>query len=65
MIGFIYTISKKCPSGEMVDAVDSKSSVERRVGSSPTLGTIANLIARQVDLMTKLTQHQYLSKRFH
>ena len=23
----------------MVDAVDSKSSVERRVGSSPTLGT--------------------------
>lgn len=28
-----------CPSGEMVDAADSKSVVERRVGSSPTWGT--------------------------
>ena len=27
------------PSGEMVDAADSKSVVERRVGSSPTWGT--------------------------
>ena len=27
------------PSGEMVDAVDSKSIVERRAGSSPAWGT--------------------------
>ena len=30
----------RCPSGEMVDAVDSKSIVERRAGSSPAWGTI-------------------------
>ncbi len=31
--------SDTCPRGGMVDTLDSKSSAERRVGSSPTGGT--------------------------
>lgn len=32
----------------MVDAVDSKSSAERRVGSSPTLGTILSNVTKEI-----------------
>ena len=34
-----YLCTRKCPDGEMVDALVSGASVERRVGSSPILGT--------------------------
>ena len=36
---FYYLCTRKCPDGEMVDALVSGASVERRVGSSPILGT--------------------------
>ena len=39
----ITTFATHCPDGEMVDALVSGASVERRVGSSPILGTRAAL----------------------
>ena len=36
---FFVSLQRKCPGGEMVDALVSGASVERRVGSTPILGT--------------------------
>ena len=36
---FYLPLQSQCPDGEMVDALVSGASAERRVGSSPILGT--------------------------
>ena len=36
---FLLPLQRQSPDGEMVDALVSGASVERRVGSSPILGT--------------------------
>jgi hypothetical protein len=36
---FINKLSSKCPCGEMVDTLALGASVERRGGSSPSMGT--------------------------
>ena len=36
---FFVSLQRKSPGGEMVDALVSGASVERRVGSTPILGT--------------------------
>ena len=40
---FLLPLQRQSPDGEMVDALVSGASVERRVGSSPILGTRSSL----------------------
>ena len=51
---------KQSPSDEMVNIVDSKSTVERLVGSSPTLGT--TYLNKQVEIMRKSNGARYYGK---
>ena len=51
---FLLPLQRQSPDGEMVDALVSGASVERRVGSSPILGTIYkdnNLIYRELSFI--------------
>ena len=48
----------KCSSGEMVDALDLGSSVERRVGSSPTSSTKLKINHKLWKLNVKIAKKQ-------